>query len=162
MALRKIVMDGDPILKKRTREVTAFDSRLHSLIDDMRETLAEAAGLGLAAPQVGVMRRVAIVVDDEENMIEIINPEIISAEDETDGAEGCLSFPDIWGVVQRPYKVTVRAQDRFGKFFEVSGEAITARAFCHEIDHLNGVVFTELVLRYITAEEVAEMRSDDE
>lgn len=162
MALRNIVKDGDPILRKRSREVTEFNDKLAQLIDDMRETLIDSGGLGLAAPQVGILRRVALVMDDDGNIIEIINPQIISREGENEGAEGCLSFPDIWGVVTRPEKVTVHAQDRHGKPFEVSGEGMTARCFCHEIDHLDGVCFVDKVTRYVTAEEVAEMRGEND
>lgn len=161
MALRKIVKDGDPILRKRSREVTEFNDKLAQLLDDMRDTLIDSGGLGLAGPQVGMLRRVALVMDDDENIIEIINPEIIAREGENENAEGCLSFPDIWGVVTRPEKVTVRAQDRNGNTFEVSGEGMTARCFCHEIDHLDGVCFVDKVERYITADEVAEMRRED-
>ncbi|MDL2287800.1 peptide deformylase [Oscillospiraceae bacterium OttesenSCG-928-F05] len=164
MALRTIVQDGDPILRKKTREVTAFDARLHTLIDDMRETLTDANGLGLAAPQVGIMRRVALVVDmgpEEDTVIELINPRIVAEEGSQEGPEGCLSFPGLWGVVIRPEKVTVEAQDRFGKPFRVSGEGLTARAFCHEIDHLDGQVFTEKATRFIDPEEAAAGREED-
>ena len=161
MAMRRIVKDGDEVLRKRSREVTEFNKRLADLIDDMRDTLIDAEGLGLAAPQVGVLRRVVLVINAEDEIIELVNPEIISAEGENDGPEGCLSFPDIWGLVERPMKVTVRAQDRNGEYFEVSGEGITARAFCHEIDHLNGVCFVDKVSRFITPEEVVKMREEE-
>ena len=162
MALRKIVKDGDPILRKRSREVTEFGARLAQLLDDMRETLIDSGGLGLAGPQVGMLRRVALVMDAEENIIEIINPEIIASEGEIENAEGCLSFPEVWGVVTRPEKVTVRAQDRHGNTFEVSGEGMTARCFCHEIDHLDGVCFVDKVDRFIDADEVAELRGGND
>ncbi len=161
MALRKIVEDGDPVLRKRSREVTVFDRRLHELIDDMRETLIDAEGLGLAAPQVGVLRRVVLVIDADDNIIELVNPEIIAADGKNEGAEGCLSFPGRWGLVERPMNVTVRAQDRNGKPFEVSGTGLTARAFCHEIDHLDGVCFVDKVKRYLTTEEVMRMREEE-
>ena len=124
MALRKILTDGDTALHKMCRPVTSFDARLHTLLDDLKETLADANGAGLAAPQVGILRRVVIVVDAEDNMLELVNPEIVSQEGEQEGFEGCLSVPGRWGVVKRPYKVRVRAQDRNGNFFEAEGEEI--------------------------------------
>ena len=141
--------------------MTVFDRRLHELIDDMRETLIDAEGLGLAAPQVGVLRRVVLVIDADDNIIELVNPEIIAADGKNEGAEGCLSFPGRWGLVERPMNVTVRAQDRNGKPFEVSGTGLTARAFCHEIDHLDGVCFVDKVKRYLTTEEVMRMREEE-
>ena len=160
MALRTIVLEGDSVLHKRCRPVTNFDERLHQLIDDMRETLIDYDGLGLAAPQVGVLRRVVLVLETnvpegtEPYIIELVNPEIISREGEQDGPEGCLSVPGRFGLVERPLDVTVRAQDRNGNTFEVSGHELTARAFCHELDHLEGVVFTSLARRMLTDEEL--------
>ena len=160
MALRTIVLEGDSVLHKRCRPVTNFDERLHQLIDDMRETLIDSDGVGLAAPQVGVLRRVVLVLETnvpegtEPYIIELVNPEIISREGEQDGPEGCLSVPGRFGLVTRPMEVTVRAQDRYGKSFEVKGEGLTARAFCHELDHLEGVVFTSLARRMLTDEEL--------
>lgn len=160
MALRTIVLEGDSVLHKRCRPVTNFDERLHQLIDDMRETLIDSDGAGLAAPQVGVLRRVVLVLETnvpegtEPYIIELVNPEIISREGEQDGPEGCLSVPGRFGLVERPMDVTVRAQDRNGKTFEVSGHELTARAFCHELDHLEGVVFTSLARRMLTDEEL--------
>ena len=160
MALRTIVLEGDSVLHKRCRPVTNFDERLHQLIDDMRETLIDSDGAGLAAPQVGVLRRVVIVLETnvpegtEPYIIELVNPEIISREGEQDGPEGCLSVPGRFGLVERPLDVTVRAQDRNGNTFEVSGHELTARAFCHELDHLEGVVFTSLARRMLTDEEL--------
>ena len=148
MATRTILNDSDPTLRKKSRVVDRVDDRLHQLIDDMKETLIEADGVGLAAPQVGVLRRV-VIVDDGERMLELINPEIIEQEGEEDGPEGCLSSPGKYGMVRRPVWAKVRAQDRFGNFFEVEGEGIVARCFCHEIDHLNGVLFKDLVTRMI-------------
>ena len=130
MALRTILTDGDPALHKACRPVTNFDQRLHDLLDDLKETLANANGAGLAAPQVGILRRAVVVVDAEDNMLELVNPEIISQEGEQEGFEGCLSVPGRWGVVKRPMKVRVRAQDRDGNWYEVEGEELTARAFC--------------------------------
>lgn len=160
MALRTIVLEGDSVLHKRCRPVTNFDERLHQLIDDMRETLIDSDGAGLAAPQVGVLRRVVLVLETnvpegtEPYIIELVNPEIISREGAQDGPEGCLSVPGRFGLVERPMDVTVRAQDRNGNTFEVSGHELTARAFCHELDHLEGVVFTSLARRMLTDEEL--------
>jgi len=156
MALRTIVLDGDPILRKVCRPVEKFDDRLAQLLDDMAETMHGAEGAGLAAPQVGIMRRAVVVdVGDEDGVIELINPEIIAAEGEQEGHEGCLSFPGQWGVVVRPMNVTVRAQNRNGEWFEISGEALKARAFCHEIDHLNGVCFVDIAKRMLEPNEEA-------
>ena len=144
MALRNILVEGEPTLHKVSRKVTKFDDRLHELIDDMVETLRDANGAGLAAPQVGVLRRV-VVVDTGEEVLELVNPEILEAEGEQTGLEGCLSVPGKWGLVTRPAVVRVRAQDRDGSWFEVEGEEFVARAFCHEIDHLDGHMYVELV-----------------
>lgn len=157
MALRTILTDNDPSLHKVCRPVTNFDGRLHDLLDDLKETLAQANGAGLAAPQVGILRRVVIVVDDQENMLELVNPEIIAQEGEQEGLEGCLSVPGRWGVVKRPQKVKVRAQDRNGQFFEAEGEDIVARCFCHEVEHLDGHLFTEHTDRLYTNEELDEL-----
>ena len=148
MALRKILTDKDPVLRKKSRPVTGFDGRLHDLLDDLKETLDQAGGAGLAAPQVGILRRCVIVVDGKWEMLELVNPEIISrSETVQDGLEGCLSVPGMWGMVERPMQVRVRAQDRSGQTFEAEGEGIVARCFCHEIDHLDGHLFTELADR---------------
>lgn len=172
MALRNIVKkeDEEPRLRKHSREVTAFDDRLHILLDDMAETLMESNGVGLAAPQVGVLRRAVLVLEtnvDEENgeepyIIELINPEIVFAEGEQYGAEGCLSVPGIYGDVSRPEKVRVHANDREGNVFEVEGEGLTARAMCHEIDHLEGKLFLDLADRVYTAEELEEMEQEED
>lgn len=148
MAIRKILNQKDTTLRKISRPITEFGERLHILLDDMRETLIQADGVGLAAPQVGILRRVAIVFNGV-SYIELINPEIISAQGEQIDAEGCLSIPGICGTVMRPNCVKVRAQDRNGNFFEVGGEGLTARAFCHEIDHLDGILFTDKVIEYV-------------
>ena len=159
MALRTIVQDGDPILKKVCRPVTDFNARLGQLIDDMKETLVEACGLGLAAPQVGVMRRVCIVVDlppqddgaapeegeePEYKFIELVNPEIIDRQGSVGLYEGCLSFPGHNGYIERPEQVTVRAFDRDGNEFTLTRTGMTARAICHERDHLDGVTIMDL------------------
>lgn len=143
MALRKILTKGDPSLEKVCRPVEKFDRKLHWLLDDLKETLGNAGGVGLAAPQIGILRRAVIVMDAQEQMIELVNPEIIRAEGEQEGWEGCLSVPNQYGWVTRPSSVTVRAQDRDGNFFEVSGEEIVARCFCHELEHLEGHLFVE-------------------
>lgn len=163
MALRKIVEQGEDCLTKVCRPVTAFNGRLHQLLDDMAETLAEANGAGLAAPQVGVLRRVCLVLDEEtEEYLELINPEILSKEGQQTGLEGCLSVPGKWGMVTRPAKVRVRAQDRYGDWFEAEGTELTARAFCHEIEHLDGHMYTEHIDRFLTDEEVREYLEDEE
>ena len=162
MALRTILTDGDPALHKACRPVTRFDEKLHVLLDDLKETLAQANGAGLAAPQVGILRRAVIVVDANDQMLELVNPEIISREGEQEGFEGCLSVPGRWGVVKRPMKARVRAQDRYGNFFEAEGEEIVARCFCHEIDHLDGHLFTELAGRLYTTEELEELMAEED
>ena len=162
MALRKILTEEDPSLHKKCRPVTDFNQRLWDLIDDLKETLAEANGAGLAAPQVGILRRVVIVVNDEDEMLELVNPVIISRDGEQDGFEGCLSVPGKWGMVKRPMKVRVRAQDRTGQFFEVEGEDMTARCFCHETEHLDGHLFTEHTDRLYTTEELDKLLEKEE
>ena len=155
MALRKIVEMGDSCLNKVCRPVTVFNSRLHDLLDDMADTLTEANGAGLAAPQVGVLRRVCLVLDEgSEEYLELINPEIIEQSGEQTGLEGCLSVPNKWGIVTRPNVVKVRAQDRFGDWFEAEGEELIGRCFCHENDHLDGIVYTQVMDRYLTEEEL--------
>ncbi len=144
MALREIVKYGDDILRKKCRPVTAFDEKLHILLDDMAETLTKAEGAGLAAPQVGMLRRAVIIdVHDGRGVIELINPEIIETDGVQNGNEGCLSLPGEWHEVERPFKVTVKAQDRNGEEFTMTGEGLLARAFCHELDHLDGVLFID-------------------
>jgi len=169
MATRNILKDGDKGLSKKSRTVTDFNKRLHILLDDMRETLIEANGLGLAAPQVGVLRRAALIVDTskddesyEEQIIELINPEIISQDGEQTGNEGCLSLPGIYGIVTRPDYIKIKAQDRYGNMFELEGNELTARAVFHEIDHLDGIVFTSIAERLLTEEELAELAAQRE
>jgi peptide deformylase len=156
MAIRNIVKDGDPILKKKCRPVEKFDRKLAVLLEDMAETMHLANGVGLAAPQVGMLRRV-VVIDVGEGVIELVNPEIIAYSGEQCGLEGCLWFPGEWGLAKRPNYVKVRAQDRNGEVFEIEGRELLARAFCHEIDHLNGIVFKEKVERMLTPKEIEEM-----
>ena len=162
MALRTILTDNDPALHKVCRPVTRFDGRLHDLIDDLKETLTQANGAGLAAPQIGILRRVVIVVDDQENMLELVNPELIAQEGEQEGFEGCLSVPGRWGIVKRPQRAKVRAQDRNGDWFEVEGDGLTARCFCHEIEHLDGHLYTEHIDRFLTEEELREYLEKEE
>jgi peptide deformylase len=156
MGLRNIVKKGDPSLLKKSREVTNFDARLAALLDDMRETLLQANGLGLAAPQVGVLRRVCLVIEtttDHEEIIELINPVIIESEGEQTDREGCLSLPGVWGIVKRPERVKVAAQDRNGNWFERDFTELGAQCTCHENDHLDGHVFTEIVEEFFVPEE---------
>ena len=160
MALRNIVEKGDATLEKVCRPVSDFNTRLHELLDDMRETLIESNGVGLAAPQVGILRRAVLVLetnveeDEDAYIIELINPEIVATEGEQTGAEGCLSVPGVYGIVTRPEVVTVKAQDRFGESFTVTGYGLTARAFCHELDHLDGCLFLSKAERILSPEEI--------
>ncbi len=156
MGLRKILTDKDPALHKVCKPVTAFDDKLHKLLDDMRETLIDSNGVGLAAPQVGILRRVFLVDVglNGEDILECINPEILETDGEQEGAEGCLSVPGRYGLVKRPYWVKIRAQDRNGDWFEAEGEEIIGRCFCHENDHLDGIVYTEVMERFLTEEEL--------
>ena len=162
MALRTILTDGDPALHKACRPVTQFDQKLHDLLDDLKETLAHANGAGLAAPQVGILRRAVIVVDTNDQMLELVNPEIIEREGEQEGFEGCLSVPGRWGVVKRPMKAKVKAQDRHGNWFEAEGEEIVARCFCHELEHLDGHLFTERAPKLYTNEELDKLMEEQE
>lgn len=159
MGLRKIMTVKDPCLHKVCRPVEKFDGKLHRLLDDMKETLAEANGVGLAAPQVGILRRV-VVVDTGEEMLELVNPELLETGGEQVGSEGCLSVPGKYGIVKRPNYAKVRAYDRDGNEFEVEGEELMARCFCHELDHLDGIVYTEIMERYLTEEEMKEQSEE--
>ena len=153
MGIRKILTDKEPSLHKVCKKVEKFDWRLHKLLDDMKETLVEANGVGLAAPQVGILRR-AVVVDLGEEMLELVNPELIETDGEQEGPEGCLSVPGRYGLVKRPYYAKVRAQDRFGDWFEAEGEELIGRCFCHELDHLDGILYTQVMERFLTEEEL--------
>ncbi len=157
MAILNIVKEGDPTLRKVCRPVTEITPRILQLLDDMRDTLIEANGAGLAAPQVGILRRI-VLVDNGDEILELINPEIIEASGEQEEVEGCLSVPDVWGVTHRPYWVKVKALNRYGEEFIAEGEDLTARCFCHELDHLDGHLFTDRALRLLTPEEVEEIR----
>lgn len=140
--VREIIKEGDEVLRKVCHKVEKFDVRLHSLLDDMYETMKKSDGVGLAAPQVGILRRV-VVIDVGEGKIELVNPEIVKTSGEQTGQEGCLSCPGKWGNVTRPMKVTVKAQDRFGEEIKIKGTELLARALCHEIDHLDGILFLD-------------------
>ena len=155
MAIREIRKAPDEILFKKSRPVTAFDERLRELLDDMADTMYHANGVGLAAVQVGILRRAVVIdtSDDGSGLVELINPEIVAQSGEQTGQEGCLSVPGVYGIVRRPMKVTVRAQDRSGKSFELSGEGLLARAMCHEIAHLDGGLFTDVMDRLVEQEE---------
>lgn len=162
MAIRTIVTEGDDVLAKKCHAVTKFDEKLAELLDDMKETLVQANGAGLAAPQVGILRRAVIVVNDEDEMLELVNPVILETRGEQEGLEGCLSVPGKWGFVKRPYWVKVKAQDRHGNWFEVEGEELTARCFCHELGHLDGHLYTELCDRLYSNDELEEMMAEQE
>lgn len=153
MALRKILTDKESALHKVCKPVVNFDRKLHTLLDDMKDTLLDSNGVGLAAPQVGILRRV-VVVDLGDEILELINPEIIATDGEQEGAEGCLSVPGRYGLVKRPYFVKVRAQDRDGQWFEAEGEELIGRCFCHELDHLDGILYTQVMERFLTDEEL--------
>ncbi len=162
MALRNIVTVGDSVLTKVCRPVVNFDRRLHILLDDMAQTLEAANGVGLAAPQVGILRRAVLVDTGDHGVLELINPEIIEQSGEQTGLEGCLSVPGQYGIVTRPNVVKVRAQDRFGQWFEAEGEGLTARCMCHELAHLDGQLYTEVADRMLTQEELDELMDEDE
>lgn len=162
MAIRPIITQEDPVLSKVCHTVTKFDDRLADLLDDMRETLTQANGVGLAAPQVGILRRVVLVVNAEGEMLELVNPEILEQKGEQEGLEGCLSVPGLWGYVKRPEWVKVKAQDRKGNWFEVEGEGLTARCFCHELAHLDGHLYTELCDKLYTNEDLDKMFEEEE
>ncbi len=153
MGLRKILTDKEPALHKVCKPVVNFDKRLHKLLDDMRETLLDSGGVGLAAPQVGILRRV-VVVDLGEELVELVNPSLLETSGEQYGMEGCLSVPGKYGLVRRPNVAKVRAQDRDGNWFEIEGEELIARCFCHELDHLDGIIYTEVMDRFLTEEEL--------
>lgn len=144
MAKLKIVKVGDEILRKKCRPVEEITPKILRLLDDMAETMRDAQGVGLAAPQVGIMRRIVVIEVEEGNLIELINPKIIAYAGEQEGTEGCLSVPGKWGTVKRPMHVTVRALNRHGEEFEITGSEFLARAFCHELDHLEGRLYIDI------------------
>ena len=153
MGLRKILTDKDPALHKVCKPVENFDAKLHKLLDDMHDTLLDSEGVGLAAPQIGILRRV-VLVDNGEEILELINPVLVETDGEQVGPEGCLSVPGKYGLVKRPYYAKVRAQDRNGEWFEAEGEELIGRCFCHENDHLDGIIYTEVMERLLTEEEL--------
>ena len=153
MGLRKILTDKEPSLHKVCRPVERFDGKLHKLLDDMVETMLDAHGVGLAAPQVGILRRI-VVVNTGEEVLELVNPTLLETDGEQIGAEGCLSVPGKYGLVKRPMVAKVRAQDRYGEWYEVEGEELIGRCFCHELDHLDGIVYTEVMERFLRDEEL--------
>ena len=153
MGLRRILTEREPSLHKVCRPVEKFDKRLHKLLDDMRDTLIESNGVGLAAPQVGILRRV-VLVDVGDEILELVNPSLLETDGEQEGPEGCLSVPGKYGLVKRPYWAKVRAQDRDGNWYEVEGEEIIARCFCHELDHLDGILYTEVMERFLSEDEL--------
>ncbi len=161
MAIRNIIDESDERLFKKSRKVEAFDERLHTLLDDMADTMYESNGVGIAAVQVGILKR-AFLVDvlyEDDSLIEFINPEIISKDGEQTGREGCLSFPNLFGDVTRPNNVKIKAQDRFGDYFEVEAMEFFARAICHEFDHIDGHVFTELASNLMSGEEIERLEA---
>ena len=155
MGIRNILTDQESALHKVCRPVVAFDKKLHKLLDDMGETMREANGVGLGAPQVGILRRV-VTVDLGDEILELVNPELVETSGEQTGPEGCLSVPGKYGLVTRPNYAKVKAQDRYGEWFEVEAEELIARCFCHEIDHLDGIVYTEVMERFLSPEELEE------
>ena len=162
MAIRTIITGDDPALSKVCHPVTKFDGKLADLLDDMRETLTQANGVGLAAPQVGILRWVVLVVNEEGEMLELVNPEILAQKGEQDGLEGCLSVPGLWGYVKRPQWVRVKAQDRNGNWFEAEGTGLTARCFCHELAHLDGHLYTELCDKLYNNDELDQLLEEQE
>ena len=160
MATLNIIKEGDPILRKTSKPVKEITPRIIRLLDDMRETLISAEGAGLAAVQVGVLRRIVLVDHEKAGMLELINPEIIKcSEERQQELEGCLSIPGRWGITDRPESVTVRAIDRNGKYFTISGSGLSARAFCHELDHLDGILYPDKAVHVLTPEELKEMKN---
>ncbi|HEX7058177.1 MAG TPA: peptide deformylase [Bacilli bacterium] len=154
MGIRIIVKDPDPVLREKAKPVTKFTPNLHKLLDDMAMTMYDAPGVGLAAPQVGIGKRVIVIdVGDEHGLIEMVNPEILESDGEQYGPEGCLSIPGLMGDVKRAMKVKVKGQDRNGKEFTMTAEGFLARAFQHEVDHLNGILFTDLADNIYKSEE---------
>ena len=153
MGLRKILTTKEPALHKTCKAVEKFDSKLHKLLDDMRDTLLDSGGVGLAAPQIGILRRV-VVVDVGDEIVELVNPTMLETDGEQVGPEGCLSVPGKYGLVKRPYYAKVRAQDRDGNWFEAEGEELIGRCFCHELDHLDGIIYTEVMERWLTEDEL--------
>ena len=156
MAILNILKDTDPTLRKTSREVTEITPRILTLLDDMKETMRAANGCGLAAVQVGVLRRIVVIETEESGYIELINPKIIAYSGRQQEAEGCLSVPGRWGITDRPMHVTVKAMNRHGEEVTLSGSDLLARAFCHELDHLDGALFTDKAIRMLSRDEIEE------
>ena len=154
MAIRTVRLSTDEVLRKKCKVVKEITPNTLTLLDDMAETLEEAQGVGLAAPQVGILRRVVIVNVGDDEILELVNPTLVETDGEQIGAEGCLSVPGKYGLVKRPYYARVRAQDRNGEWFEAEGEELIGRCFCHELDHLDGIVYTQVMERFLTEEEL--------
>ncbi len=161
MALRKILTADEPVLHKTARPVTKFDAKLHELLDDMTQTLTEAEGVGLAAPQIGILRRV-VVIDTGEQLVELVNPHIVETSGEQDGMEGCLSVPGEYWMVKRPMHVKAEAFDRDGALYEIEADGLIARCICHECDHLDGHIYTEKAYHKLTDAEIEQMHSAHE
>lgn len=162
MALRTILTRDteEASLRKKSRPVTVFDRRLHGMLDDMVETLKDSGGVGLAGPQVGILRRIVVIEKEDGTILELVNPEVIATEGEQEGLEGCLSLPGIWGVVKRPMTVTIRAMDRNGKVFTDTASGLIGRCFVHECEHLDGILFVDRAERVLTEEEVAQLEEE--
>ena len=161
MAIRKIVTEEDPILRKKSRTVDKFNEKLWMILDDMKETMYKADGVGLAAVQVGMLRRAVVIdVGDGEGALELINPEIVETDGEQEGQEGCLSLPNKWAIVKRPQHVKIKAQDRLGRWHSYEAEGLKARCFCHEIDHLDGHLFTDRMTKLLTQEELRRIQEE--
>lgn len=162
MALRTILTkdDYEESLRKRSRPVTAFNDRLHKMIDDMVETLKDSGGVGLAAPQVGILRRIVVIEQEDGEILELVNPEVIETEGEQDGLEGCLSVPGVWGEVKRPMTVTVKALDRDGNPFTKTASGLIGRCFVHECEHLDGILFVDRADRLLTEEELSQLEAE--
>ncbi len=164
MALRTILTRDteEASLRKKSRPVTVFDRRLHTILDDMVETLKDSGGVGLAAPQVGLLRRIVVIEKEDGTVLELVNPEVIATEGEQDGLEGCLSLPGVWGLVKRPMTVTVRAMDRDGNVFTDTASGLIGRCFVHECEHLDGILYVDRAYQVLTEEDLAAMEEAGE
>jgi peptide deformylase len=162
VAVKQIVMYPDPVLEIPCAEVTVFDKKLAKLLNDMYDTMIEFDGVGLAAPQIGISKRIAVVdIDDDMGTLELINPKLLEVNGSQVGPEGCLSFPGLFGDVERPLSITVEAQNRKGKKYIIEAEEYLARAILHEMDHLDGVLFTSKVIRYLEEDELEGVEAND-
>lgn len=162
MAIRTILTRDteEASLRKKSRPVTVFDKRLHMMLDDMVETLKDSGGVGLAGPQVGILRRIVVIEKEDGTILELVNPEIIATEGEQDGLEGCLSLPGVWGVVKRPMTVTVRAMDRNGNVYTDTASGLIGRCFMHECEHLDGILFVDRADQILTEEDLQRMEEE--